>query len=100
MEVYKSYHYCHVWSCRAPCPGFVLRDYKGDEIIEGWQDLIDAEGNIITKVGEAPSIPKPKVEINFFDNRNVAELAAKINLDVPGVHTPIKKESNKKRAIN
>ena len=100
MEVYKSYHYCHVWSCRAPCPGFVLRDAEDDQIIEGWENLIDAEGNTISKTGEAPigivkayapTIPKPKVEINFFDNCGVAELAAKINLDVPGVPKPIKK---------
>ena len=91
MEVYKSYHYCHLWSCRAPCLGFVLRDAKDDQIIEGWEDLIDAEGNTISKTGDAPigivkayapTIPKPKVEINFFDNCGVAELAAKINLDV------------------
>jgi len=100
MEVYKSYHYCHLSSCRAPCPGFVLRDAKDDQIIEGWEDLIDAEGNAISKTGDAPigivkayapTIPKPKVEINFFDNCGVAELAAKINLDVPGVPKPIKK---------
>ena len=105
MEVYKSYHYCHLYSCRAPCLGFVLCDAKDDQIIEGWENLIDAEGNTISKTGEAPigivkayapTIPKPKVEINFFDNCNVAELAAKINLDVPGVHTPIKKSRTKK----
>ena len=105
MEVYKKYHYCHLYSCRAPCLGFVLCDAKDDQIIEGWENLIDAEGNTISKTGEAPigivkayapTIPKPKVEINFFDNCNVAELAAKINLDVPGVHTPIKKSRTKK----
>ena len=105
MEVYKRYHYCHLYSCRAPCLGFVLCDAKDDQIIEGWENLIDAEGNTISKTGEAPigivkayapTIPKPKVEINFFDNCNVAELAAKINLDVPGVHTPIKKSRTKK----
>ena len=104
MEVYKSYHYCHVWSCRAPCPGFVLRDAEDDQIIEGWEDLIDAEGNTISKTGDAPigivkayapTIPKPKVEINFFDNCGVAELAAKINLDVPGVPKQIKKSQSK-----
>ena len=104
MEVYKSYHYCHLWSCRAPCPGFVLRDAKDDQIIEGWEDLIDAEGNTISKTGDAPigivkayapTIPKPKVEINFFDNCGVAELAAKINLDVPGVPKQIKKSQSK-----
>ena len=104
MEVYKSYHYCHLWSCRAPCPGFVLRDAEDDQIIEGWEDLIDAEGNTISKTGDAPigivkayapTIPKPKVEINFFDNCGVAELAAKINLDVPGVPKPIKKSQLK-----
>ena len=104
MEVYKSYHYCHVWSCRAPCPGFVLRDAEDDQIIEGWEDLIDAERNTISKTGDAPigivkayapTIPKPKVEFNFFDNCGVADLAAKINLDVPGVPTLIKKESIK-----
>ena len=104
MEVYKSYHYCHVWSCRAPCPGFVLRDAEDDQIIEGWEDLIDAERNTISKTGDAPigivkayapTIPKPKVEINFFDNCGVAELAAKINLDVSGVPKPIKKSQVK-----
>jgi len=104
MEVYKSYHYCHLWSCRAPCPGFVLRDAEDDQIIEGWEDLIDAEGNTISKTGDAPigivkayapTIPKPKVEINFFDNCGVAELAAKINLDVPGIPTTIKKSLTK-----
>ena len=104
MEVYKSYHYCHLWSCRAPCPGFVLRDAEDDQIIEGWEDLIDAERNTISKTGDAPigivkayapTIPKPKVEFNFFDNCGVADLAAKINLDVPGVPTLIKKESIK-----
>ena len=104
MEVYKSSHYCHLWSCRAPCPGFVLRDAEDDQIIEGWEDLIDAEGNTISKTGDAPigivkayapTIPKPKVEINFFDNCGVAELAAKINLDVPGVQKQIKKSQSK-----
>ena len=104
MEVYKSYHYCHLWSCRAPCPGFVLRDAKDDQIIEGWEDLMDAEGNVISKTGDAPigivkayapTFPKPKVEINFFDNCGVAELAAKINLDVPGVPKQIKKSQSK-----
>ena len=104
MEVYKSYHYCHLYSCRAPCLGFVLCDAKDDQIIEGWENLIDAEGNTISKTGEAPigivkayapTIPKPKVEINFFDNCGVAELAAKINLDVPGVPTLIKKSQIK-----
>ena len=104
MEVYKRYHYCHLYSCRAPCLGFVLCDAKDDQIIEGWENLIDAEGNTISKTGEAPigivkayapTIPKPKVEINFFDNCGVAELAAKINLDVPGVPTLIKKSQIK-----
>ena len=104
MEVYKKYHYCHLYSCRAPCLGFVLCDAKDDQIIEGWENLIDAEGNTISKTGEAPigivkayapTIPKPKVEINFFDNCGVAELAAKINLDVPGVPTLIKKSQIK-----
>ena len=52
-------------------------------------------GNIISEAGDAPTIPKPKVEFNFFDNYGVADLAAKIKLDIPGISTPMKKSHAK-----
>ena len=103
--VYKSYHECSNWFCHSPCPGFVLRDAKDDEIIPGWQNLIDAEGNIISEAGDAPTIPKPKVELNFFDNCGVADLAAQIKLDInvfkkSRIKEPLTDiESNRKEAI-